>query len=265
ARRDGGARRDGPRGLGGEQVEGRQAVKELLSAGNRRVREVWMVQDLEPSAQLDEIERIASRRRVKVVPVGRRRLDAMARTDSPQGVLALASPLETTPLEKLCDEKRGAPPFLLVLDGVSDPQNLGALMRSAECAGVSGLVLPRHRAARVSPAVAKVAAGAIEHLAVAVVAGVPNALRQLATKDILSVGLDAGAELSLFELGSELQGPVALVVGAEGRGLAPLTRRRCDLLASIPRSGEIESLNVAAAGAVACFEVLRRRTGRHAG
>jgi 23S rRNA (guanosine2251-2'-O)-methyltransferase len=161
----------------------------------------------------------------------------------------------------LCRVQSSAVPFLLVLDGVTDPHNVGALLRSAECAGVTGVVLPRHRAVHVTPTVAKVAAGAVEHLDIAVVPGVPNALRRLDELGVTSIGLDAGAPASLFDGGFDADGPVALVVGAEGRGLASLTRRRCSALVAIPQFGALSALNVAAAGAVACFEVARRRGG----
>jgi 23S rRNA (guanosine2251-2'-O)-methyltransferase len=238
-------------------------VRELLAAGRRPVREVWVAQDLDPSPQIDDIERLATRRGVRLLLVPRTKLDRAARTDAPQGVLAHARPLEEAELETLCRARLGVDPFLLVLDGVTDPHNLGALLRTAECAGVTGVVLPRHRAAHVTPTVAKVAAGAIEHLDMAVVPGVPNALRQLDDLGVTSVGLDADAPVSLFELAlGPDAGPlpaVALVMGAEGRGLAALTKRRCSTLAAIPQFGVLGSLNVAAAGAVACFEVARRR------
>jgi 23S rRNA (guanosine2251-2'-O)-methyltransferase len=237
-------------------------VRELLVANKRRVREVWLAEGLEPSSQIDDIERLAARGRVRVTLVGRRRIDSMARTDSHQGVLARAAPLEEVDVEDLCGRVRGRDPFLLVLDGVSDPQNLGSLLRTAECAGVTGVVLPRHRAAHVTPTVTKVAAGAVEHLPMAVVPGVPSALRRLEERGVLSVGLDAGAERSVFELDEEASGPIAIVLGAEGRGLGALSRRRCEVLAAIPQMGSLDSLNVAAAGAVACFEVARRRTSR---
>ena len=223
------------------------------------MREVWISEDLDPSPQIDEIERLATRRRVRLVLVPRTKLERAARTDAPQGVLAHARPLEEVELEALARARRGVAPFLLVLDGVTDPHNVGALLRSAECAGVTGVVLPRHRAVHVTPTVAKVAAGAIEHLDIAVVPGVPNALARLDELGVTSVGLDADAPVSLFELSLEVAGGVALVMGAEGRGLASLTRRRCSALAAIPQFGALGSLNVASAGAVACFELARRR------
>lgn len=246
-------------GLGGEQVEGRQAVRELLSANRRPVSSLLMAEGMDQSAILNEIEGLATKRRVKVSYVSRRRIDLVARTEGAQGVVALARPVEGTSLEKLCEPSRGGrQPFLLVLDGITDPHNLGALLRSAECAGVTGIVLPRHRSAHLSPTVAKVAAGAIEYLPMALVAGVPTALQRLSTMGVWSVGLDGEAPSSLYELplGKE---PVALVLGSEGTGLAALTRKRCDALASIPQHGSLSSLNVATAGAIACFDIARRR------
>ena len=233
-------------------------MRELLAAGRRAVREVWIASDLEPSAQIDDIERLAARRHVRVLVVPRAKLARAARTDTPQGVLARAAPLEEADLDALCRGRRPVP-FLVVLDGVTDPHNVGALLRSAECAGVTGVVLPRHRAAHVTATVAKVAAGAIEHLAMAVVPGVPSALQRMADLGVTTVGLDAAAPTSVFDMDLDAHSPVALVMGAEGKGLAPLSRRRCAALASIPQFGSLRALNVAAAGAVACFELARRR------
>jgi 23S rRNA (guanosine2251-2'-O)-methyltransferase len=196
---------------------------------------------------------------VPVRPVSRERLLREARTEAPQGVLAQADPLPEAAFEDLARVRRGAaPPFLVALDGVTDPHNLGALLRSAECAGVTGVILPRHRAAHVTPAVTKAAAGAAEYVAMTVVAGLPSALGALKELGVWTVGLDADAPTSIFDLEVATE-PVALVLGAEGRGLSRLVRQRCDLVVGIPQSGATSSLNVAAAGAVACFEIVRRR------
>ena len=254
--------RRGPKheGLGGDQVEGRQAVRELLSAGRRPVTTLLMADGMDSAEILDDIEALATRRRVKVEYVSRKRIDAAARTDGSQGVVALAKAIQDTPLEDLCQPtRRGRLPFLLVLDGITDPHNLGSVLRSSECAGVTGIVLPRHRSAHLSPTVAKVAAGAIEYLPMALVAGVPTALQQLGGLGVLSVGLVGEAPTSLYRLPLGDQ-PVALVLGSEGSGLAALTRRRCDELAAIPQHGILSSLNVATAGAIACFDVARQRT-----
>jgi 23S rRNA (guanosine2251-2'-O)-methyltransferase len=254
--------RRGPKhvGLGGDQVEGRQAVRELLSAGRRPVTSLLMAEGMDAAEILDDIEALAARRRVKVDYVSRKRIDAAARTDGSQGVVALARPIEETALEDLCQPTaRGRVPFLLVLDGITDPHNLGAVLRSAECAGVTGVVLPRHRSAHLSPTVAKVAAGAIEYLPMALVAGIPTALRQLSSSGVVTVGLVGEAPTSLYDLPLGGQ-QVALVLGSEGSGLAALTRRRCDELAAIPQHGSLSSLNVATAGAIACFDVARQRS-----
>lgn len=236
---------------------------ELLRAGTRPVRELWMVDGLDPSPQLDEIERLAARRKVRTTVVPRRRFETLARTDAPQGVLAMARPLDEADLDELARVARaGAPPFLLVLDGVTDPHNVGSLLRTAECAGATGVVVGRHRAAHVTPTVAKVAAGAIEHVPIAMVPGIPAALRRLDEAGVTTVGLDGDAPVSLFDLGDELRGPVALVLGAEGHGIGDLAAKRCTVLAAIPRQGRLPSLNVGTAGAVACFEVARRRLAR---
>jgi 23S rRNA (guanosine2251-2'-O)-methyltransferase len=195
---------------------------------------------------------------VPVEMVPRTRLLTQTRTESPQGVMALARPVDPVPLEDLSVPRKGVAPFLLVASGITDPHNLGALLRSAECAGVTGVVLPRHRSARLSPTVAKTAAGAIEHLSFAAVGGIPAALSTLRDLGVWSVGLAGEASGSFYDLPLG-EGPVALVVGSEEKGLAPLVRRRCDAIVAIPQHGSLPSLNVGVAGAVACFEVARQR------
>ncbi len=246
--------------LHGEQVEGRHAVKELLLAGTRRVREVVLIGDLDPAPILNDIIDLADEQKITVRSVSRSRFDSVARTDAAQGVLALAAPLKSVELGELVGSREDrSVPFLLLLDGITDPQNLGAILRTAECAGVTGVVLPRHRACNITPTVTKAAAGAIEHLRIAAVGGLPAAMRTLANHGIWTVGLDAGGDRSVFDLAIGTD-PVALVVGAEGVGLSRLVRARCDTVASIPLTGVIASLNVASATAIACFEIARRRS-----
>jgi 23S rRNA (guanosine2251-2'-O)-methyltransferase len=251
-------RRGGPKGLGGDQVEGRQAVRELLVAGRRKVREVWVATDQDDAPVLDDIAELAMSVGVAVREVSRAQLAAAARTEAPQGVLARAVELSEVDLDRLVETRRGVAPLLLVADGVTDPGNLGALLRSAECAGITGVVLPRHRAVHITPTVAKAAAGAIEHLPFALVGGLPTAIRKLQSAGVWVVGLDASGSQPLFGLDLSDR-PVALVVGSEGSGLSRLVRDRCDVVARIPLVGRLESLNVAAAGALACFEVARQR------
>lgn len=236
-------------------------MRELLLAGRRRVREVWIANELADADIVEDIRQLAVDMRVMVREVSRGKLDAQARTDSPQGVLAKAAPLPDTDLDELAIPAAGRPaPFLVALDGITDPGNLGALLRSAECAGVTGVVLPRHRAAHIGPTVTKAAAGAVEYLPMALVGGLPAALARLRALGVWVVGLDAGGSSSLFDLDGPWTEPVALVLGAEGQGMSRLTRQRCDALVSIPQRGRLAALNVAAAGALACYEVTRRRS-----
>lgn len=235
-------------------------MRELLLAGRRRCRDVWLADGVEAVAVVADILELADEARVTVRRVTRGQLDAEARSEAPQGVLAHADPLPEAELDRLCvaTGAGGTNPFLVCLDGITDPGNLGALLRTAACAGATGIVLPRHRSAHVTPSVAKAAAGAVEHLDMAVVSGLPAALSRASDLGVWVVGLDADGDTPLFDLGVATE-PLALVLGAEGHGLGRLTRARCDVVASIPLRGALPSLNVAAAGALACFEVTRRR------
>lgn len=245
-------------GLGGDQVEGRRAVLELLTAGRRHTRRVVISEAQESSELLDAIEASAREQRVQVAYVSRARLDREARTEGNQGVYALCDPIPTSSLTELCEGVEGAAAFLVVCDGVKDPRNLGALLRSAECAGATGVVLPRHRSARLTPAVTKTASGAIERLEFAAVAGIPTALRELSNAGVLSIGLAPESRRMIYDLDLHVA-PIAIVIGGEERGLSRLTRSRCDEVVAIPQHGVISSLNAGIAGAVACFEVARQR------
>lgn len=243
-------------GLGGTQVEGRQAVRELLRAGTRPVRQLYVADGATSSPALAEIVELAEAAGVVARRASREQIDAMAGTDAPQGVVAVAGSVRDWPLDELLAIPA---PFLVVLDGVTDPHNLGAVMRSALCAGATGLVIGRHRAASLSPAAVKAAAGAVEYLPVASVAGIAASLPVMAAAGVWTVGLDASGRTRVWDLTVATE-PVALVLGAEGRGLSPLCRARCDLVAGIPLRGPLDSLNVSAAAALACFEVARRRS-----
>ena len=249
--------------LGGEQVEGRQAVRELLIAGNRRVHEVWVSVELDAEGARNEvigdIMDIAKTMRITVTQVARRRLDEQARSEAPQGVLAFAAPLQETELADLLQRKGTKQPFLVAVDGVTDPGNLGALLRCCDGAGVQGVVLPRHRAVHVTPTVAKAAAGAVEHVPMAVVGGLPAALARIKEAGIWVVGLDDSADRSLFDIGDLAAEGICLVLGAEGAGLSRLVRERCDMIVSIPMLGRLSSLNVSTAAALATYEIARHR------
>jgi 23S rRNA (guanosine2251-2'-O)-methyltransferase len=229
-------------------------VTELLTAGRRRVHTVWLAPGR--SDDLAEVADLAKDRGTSVRHVTRDELADLAKTEAPQGVVAHADPLEPARFDTLL----ATPSTLLVgIDGVTDPQNLGAIIRTAEVTGATGVVLPRHRAVRITPAVTKSAAGAIEYLPIATVAGVPAALAQAARADVWTVGVDADGEVAIDEL-AVADRSLMLVFGAEGRGLSRLSRERCDVIARIPMHGRVASLNVGAAAAIACATVARLRT-----
>jgi len=245
--------------LGGEQVEGHHAVHHLLSAGRRPVRRVWVAEGRSVAGPLEDIAELAHRRGVAVDRKDKDALLAASLTGAPQGVIAWAVPVQAISLDALLETAQPEP-FLLVLDGVTDPGNFGAVLRTAACAGAGGVIIGKHRSAPLTPAAVKSAAGAVELVPIAQVSGVPAALSQLPRAGIWVVGLHPDAEEDLWQSRS-LEGPVALVLGAEGSGLSRLARQRCDALVRVPQSRALGSLNVSAAAAVACFEVSRRRMG----
>ena len=177
-------------------------------------------------------------------------------TESAQGVQAVCDPLPDLEIEDLVEGTEN--PFILVLDSITDPRNLGSIIRSGECAGATGILLPRHRSVRITPTVSKTAQGAIEHIPIATTSGIPKALTRLKELGVWTVGMDMTADENIYNL-RVANDPLALVLGSEGKGLGRLTRERCDLTVKIPILGITESLNVGAAAAIGCFEISRQR------
>lgn len=238
-------------------------MRELLIAGRRRVKELWLSTELvgpdgSPDDAVADLVALAAANRVPVAHVARSKLDARARSEAPQGVIAFAAELPEADLDELL-EVAGRAPFLVAVDGVTDPGNLGAIIRSCDGAGVDGVLVPRHRAVHVTPVVAKASAGAVEHVPIALVPGLPATLSRLKDAGVWIVGLDDAADRSLFDLGDLATDGICLVLGAEGAGLSRLVRERCDVVVAVPMRGRIASLNVAAAAALATYEVSRRR------
>ncbi len=241
-----------------EVLLGPHAVLEALRAGRRDIERIFLSRE-GPDSRIAEIMSLARGRGVPVKREKRRRLDELAKAVGHQGVVAVVSEAAyEDPFELVARIKAATPlPLLVVLDGIQDPQNLGAIIRTGEAAGADGLFIPKHRAVAVTPAVARASAGAVEHLPLARVSGLPAFLTWLKGQGIWILGADPGAARSLYEI--DLCVPLALVIGAEHRGLGALVRGRCDLLASIPMRGRLASLNAAASAAVLLFEVQRQR------
>ncbi len=232
----------------GNRVEGVHSVAAAAAAG--RVRKLWVEERRMGRSEVSEIVGIVGRQRTVVV----RDVRSMAETETPQGVIADCAPITPATLDDL-----GQPAAaVVVLDHIEDPHNVGAIARSALASGMTGMVVSSRRAAPLSAAAFKAAAGALEKLRVSVVGSIPEALSRLKERGMWIVGLEAGAPKSLFGL-ELLTEPVAVVVGAEGAGLSVLTAKRCDLLASIPMAASFESLNASVSAALACFEIMRVR------
>ncbi|HLJ58330.1 MAG TPA: 23S rRNA (guanosine(2251)-2'-O)-methyltransferase RlmB [bacterium] len=237
---------------------GPHAVLEALRAG-RPMSRVLLSAGSHVRGPLEMIVREARARHVPVQSVDRRRLELLARGVRHQGVAAIAAEQALVGLDEVLARAggRGEAPFLIALDGVEDPHNLGAVIRTAEAAGAHGVIVPRRRAAGLGPAAVRAAAGATAHLPVAGVANLVAALERLKADGVWVVGSDAGAAES-YDSGS-LVPPIALVVGGEGRGLHRLVRERCDRVVRIPLWGRVQSLNVSVAAALLLYEVARRR------
>jgi 23S rRNA (guanosine2251-2'-O)-methyltransferase len=240
-------------------IEGRRPVLEALRAG-RPVERVVLAAGGAERGTLAELLALAAQRGVPTETVPRSLLDSSAQTGAHQGVAALVASLQPIDLSELLaiPLQTGGPPFFLALDGIEDPRNLGALARSADAAGCHGMIVPRHRSAPLSAAAVKSSAGALEHVPVAEVPNLARALQRLRDSGLWCIGLDAGAPASLFDL-QLADEPVCVVVGGEGGGLHRLVRELCDVLVHIPMAGRVESLNASVAGALALFEVRRRR------
>ena len=236
----------------GAEVEGLHAVAAAVAAG--RVRRLFVESSRVEALRALTGEAAAAGAEVRVVAD----LGSLAATTAPQGVVAHCRPLPILGLDEVAAAR--SPAALVVLDHLEDPRNVGAIARSALAAGMSGLVLARHRAAPLGATAFKAAAGALERLPVALVSSVAQAVADLGRLGVWTVGLDADGDRSVFGLGL-LAEPVAIVVGAEGRGLARLVADRVDVRASIPLGGGVESLNAAVAVSLACYEVSRVRGG----
>ena len=240
---------------------GRNSVREALRAG-RNLRRLLVTPGLLEDPRVAEIASLAMLQGVEPETVERERLADTSHSQHHQGVVAYVDSRQFPGMEYLRrlvqESSQGWPPLILCIDGVQDPQNLGALARAAESLGVHAVVLPKHRTAPVSPAAIRASAGALEHLQLVKVVNLAQTLSQLAGFGLLVAGLDQGAELRCDQV--DFGQPLALVVGSEGEGLRQLTRRRCDLLISIPMGGRVDSLNAAVAGSIALYEVARQRS-----
>ena len=236
-----------------EILFGVHPVLEGLRAGRRDFRTLYLSRH-RSGDRPEALEAAAESRGVPVRRVSPEKLRALAGSEFHQGVAAEVGPYPTLPVSALFD---AADPFLLIVDSVVDPHNLGALIRTALCVGVDGVILPRDRAAAPTPVVSKASAGALEHIRVAQATNLARTLEDLKKRGIWISGMDVAGPRSIFE--SDLTGPLAVVIGGEEKGIRPLVRRQCDYLITIPQRGPVNSLNASVAGAVVMYEAFRQR------
>ena len=239
-------------------IEGRNAVIEALRVG-KSIDKIFIAKG-ETDKTLGHIASKAREAGIVVVDADRRKLDNMSVTHAHQGVIALIGVNEYCTVEDILSlaEDRGEAPFVIVCDEVSDPRNLGAIIRSAECAGAHGVIIPKRRSAGLTAIVGKASAGAAEHMAIARVPNISSVLMELKEKGLWVYGAAAGGSNDLWK--TDFTGSVALVIGSEGDGISRLVRDNCDFIVNIPMVGKINSLNASAAASVIMYEVLRQRS-----
>jgi len=240
-----------------DQVEGRNAVIELLESG-RDINKIY-VSNGEKNGSINKILAMARERKVIVSEVNKIKLEQMALSDNHQGVIAIVPPFEYCSVDDIleCAKLKNEDPFIIILDGIEDPHNLGAIIRTAETAGVHGVIIPKRRAAGVNSTVSKVAAGAVEHMNIARVGNINETIRYLKENDVWVCGTDI--DTNKYHYNQDLTGPIAIVIGSEGFGMSKLVKQNCDFLVKIPMKGKITSLNASVSAGIVVYEAVRQR------
>ena len=241
------------------QIEGRNALTEALKAG-RTIDKVFVAAG-DTDRSLQRLAAQAKEAGAVIVPVDRRKLDQMSTTRSHQGVIALVAAHVYYTIDDILEAaaEKGEAPLIVICDELSDPHNLGAIMRSAECAGAHGVIIPKRRSVGLTATVAKASAGAVEYMKVARVTNINNAINDLKEKGVWIYGTAAEGSIPMYK--ADLTGPAAIVIGNEGDGMSQLVRKNCDVMVHIPMKGQITSLNASAAASILLYEAVRQRLG----
>ena len=242
-----------------EILYGIHPVFEALASQRRAVHKIYLQHDFK-SDRLIQLASLATESSIPTITAESSEINNLTGTSSHQGV---AARVDRYPLASVSDilaaaEDRGRPHFLLLLDNILDPQNLGAIVRTALCVGVDGIIMPKDRSAAVTPAVSKASAGALEHVLLSRVTNLVQTIKQCKEHGLWVMGLDKKAELTLYD--GDMTGSIAIVLGGEQKGLRPLVKKNCDFLVSIPQHGAVDSLNASVAAAVTVYEALRQRS-----
>ena len=238
-------------------VEGRNAVLELLNS-DRDINKIF-VQAGEKHGSINKIIAIAKENKVVVTEVEKSKLDFMSKTNNHQGVIAIVPPFNYCEIEDILDlaEQRNEDAFILILDGIEDPHNLGSIIRTAETAGVHGIIIPKRRSVTVNSTVSKVSAGAVEHMKIARVNNINEAIRKLKENGLWIIGTDMNTNTYYYN--QDLKGNIAIVIGSEGFGISRLVKENCDMLVKIPMKGKITSLNASVSAGIIIYEAVKQR------
>jgi 23S rRNA (guanosine2251-2'-O)-methyltransferase len=239
------------------KIEGRNAVIELLKSG-KPINKLYILKG-ERQGSINEIIKIAKRNKNVIVEVDKNKLDSLSETKHHQGVIAFVSPVEYKELDDIfaLAKEKNEDPFIIIADEIEDPHNLGALIRSAEGAGCHGIIIPKRRAVGVTEIVVKTSVGATQYVPVVRVNNINETIRELKDRGVWIVGTDGNADKLYYE--QDLTGPIAIIIGSEGRGMNSLTMKNCDYLVKIPMMGKITSLNASVSGGIIMFEALKQR------
>ncbi|CUN37989.1 23S rRNA (guanosine(2251)-2'-O)-methyltransferase RlmB [Mitsuokella jalaludinii] len=250
-------RREEPRELPDDVLVGRNAVTEALKSG-RGINKLWIASG-DREGSVAELAALAKERGIVVQYVERAKIESLAGGHRHQGVLAYVAPVPYAELDDILKaaEEKGEAPFLVLLDELEDPHNLGALLRTADATGVHGILIPKRRSVSLNATVAKTSAGAVEYVPVARIGNIAQTLKKLKEKGFWVAGADMDGEKAYYE--ADLTGPLVLVVGSEGRGMSRLTKEACDFIVSMPMVGRINSLNASVAGSILMYESMRQR------
>ncbi len=240
-----------------DQIEGRNSVLELLESG-RDINKIFVTRG-EKHGSINKILAIARERKIIVVEKSQKQMEEMAQEENYQGVIAIVPPFEYVEVEDIlayANEKQ-EPPFVLILDGIEDPHNLGSIIRTAETAGVHGIIIPKRRAASVNSTVNKASAGAVEHMKIARVTNITDTIDQLKQAGLWICGTDINAEKYYYN--QDLTGPLGIVIGNEGKGISEKVKKNCDFSVKIPMKGKIQSLNAAVSTGIIVYEAVKQR------
>ena len=240
-----------------DQIEGRNSVIELLES-KKDINKIFVTKG-EKHGSINKILAMARERNVIIVEKDKRQMEQMAQTPNYQGVIAIVPPFEYCEIEDILEDakNKNEDPFVLILDGIEDPHNLGSIIRTAETAGIHGVIIPKRRAASVNSTVSKVSAGAVEHMKIARVTNISDSIQKLKDNGLWICGTDIDAKNYYYD--QDLKGPLGIVIGNEGQGMSEKVKKNCDFLVKIPMKGKVTSLNASVSTGIVVYEAVKQR------